>query len=130
MIKNSSDIQLDAGNAFSFENSHNYIAVYNPNQPLHAIIIDLKNQVHDCQLLLQYNNDFLSKISKRQTILQQKNFPRYLIKKEVIEYLGKESVFKTLCNEYGLQPIREQHKGNLYSSRHVEDLCIQFENNI
>jgi len=79
--------------------------------------------------LLEIQN-FQSTISKRDSILQSKKFPRYLIQSEVIDYLGKEWIFRKLSDEWGLKPIHNKHKGKLYCSKHVEDICIQFENNL
>jgi hypothetical protein len=50
--------------------------------------------------------------------------------KEVIGYLGHEKTFRILVNEYGLKPIRQEHKCNIYSSKQVEELCIQFDHNL
>jgi hypothetical protein len=82
------------------------------------------------QNLLQSNIKALATKQARDSIIQNTSIPRYLNKVEVIKYLGKEYVFNILCDEYGLKAIHKQHKGNLYCSRHVEDLCIRFENNL
>jgi hypothetical protein len=59
-----------------------------------------------------------------------KSFPRYLNEVEVIEYLGKRKVFEILLKDYGLKAIVKGHRGNLYSFKHVEEVCLQFENNM
>jgi hypothetical protein len=56
--------------------------------------------------------------------------PRYLNQKEVIDYLGFEKVFRILVEEYGLKPIRQEHKCNVYCFKQVEEKCIQFEHSL
>ena len=87
-------------------------------------------EIYEFLILVNRSSELLKQNLQRNSIVQYQKIPRYLIKKEVIEYLGKESVFKTLRSDYGLKPIREKHKETLYSSRELEELCIQFEKNI
>jgi hypothetical protein len=91
---------------------------------------NFSKELYEFLILVNKSSELLKENLKRNSIVQYQKIPRYLIKKEVIDYLGKESVFKTLCSDYGLKPIREKHKETLYSSRELEDLCIQFEKNI
>ena len=60
-------------------------------------------------------------------IVKKKPFPRYLNQSEAIAYIGKKKIFDLLVQDYGLKPVMQSHKGTLYCSRHVEELCIQFE---
>ena len=81
-------------------------------------------------------NDIMVQISKLNLNYKSNNyidinsFPRYLNQKEVIAYLGHEKVFCILVDEYGLKPIRTEHKCNIYCSKQVDEKCIQFEHNI
>ena len=63
----------------------------------------------------------------REEIIKRKPFPRYLNQSEAIAYIGKKKIFDLLVQDYGLKPVMQTHKGTLYCSRHVEELCIQFE---
>ena len=90
----------------------------------------LENQYLSLLSILSDIQNSQSTLLKRKSIIQTKNFPRYLIQSEVIDYLGKEWIFKLLCNEWGLEPIHNKHKGKLFCSKHIEDVCIQFEKNI
>jgi hypothetical protein len=67
---------------------------------------------------------------RRHEAYSLKPFPRYMNQKEVIDSLGHEKIFWILVEEYGLKPIREGHKFNIYSTKQVEEKCIQFELNI
>ena len=49
--------------------------------------------------------------------------------KEVIVHLGLKKAFEILVDEYGLKPIREEHKCNIYSVKQVDELSSQFEHN-
>ncbi len=45
----------------------------------------------------------------RDNIVKKKPFPRFLNQVEVIEYVGKEKIFRILVEEYGLKPIEQTH---------------------
>jgi hypothetical protein len=57
-------------------------------------------------------------------------FPRYMNQKEVISYLGHEKIFWILVEDYGLKPIRQEHRLNIYCSKMVQEKCVMFEFNI
>jgi hypothetical protein len=89
------------------------------------------------QLLLQGLEQLLNEhVGRLQTAIRRneafslKPYPRYMNQKEVISYLGLEKTFWILVEEYGLKPIRHEHKCNIYCSKQVEEKCIQFEHNI
>jgi hypothetical protein len=89
------------------------------------------------QLILQGLEQLLNEhVGRLQTAIRRneafslKPFPRYMNQKEVISYLGIEKTFWILVGEYGLKPIRQEHKCNIYCSKQVEEKCIQFEFNI
>ena len=90
----------------------------------------INDQIISFTNLLIKTNTMLENKIKREMLYDYKKFPRYFNREECISYLGKETVFKILVNEYGLEPIRNMHKGNIYCTKHLENLCIQFENNI
>jgi hypothetical protein len=90
----------------------------------------LENQYSNLLSILSNIQSNQSLLLKRNSIIQTKKFPRYLIQSEVIDYLGKEWIYKILCNEWGLEAVHSKHKGKLFCSKHVEDVCIQFEKNI
>ena len=90
----------------------------------------INDQIISFKNLLIKTNTILENKINRDFLYDYKKFPRYFNKEECISYLGKESAFKILVNEYGLKPIRNMHKGNLFCTKHLEDLCIKFENNI
>lgn len=56
--------------------------------------------------------------------------PKYMNQKEVITHLGHEKVFSILVEEYGLKPVRMEHKCHIYSTKHLEEKCIQFEQSL
>ncbi|MCX8492954.1 MAG: hypothetical protein ORN23_01830 [Chthoniobacterales bacterium] len=56
--------------------------------------------------------------------------PRYLNQTEVISYLGHKKIFWILVDEYGLKPIRTEHKCNIYCFQQVDEKCRMFELNI
>lgn len=89
----------------------------------------INDQIILFQNLIKTNTILENKIH-RSTLIDYRKFPRYFNKAECISYLGKEAAFRILVNEYGLEPVRYIHKGNLYCTKHLEELCIQFENNI
>jgi hypothetical protein len=80
--------------------------------------------------LLKEHVDRLQAAIRRSESFSLKPFPRYMNQKEVISYLGHEKIFWILVEEYGLKPIRQEHKCNIYCSKQVEEKCIQFEHNI
>jgi hypothetical protein len=89
------------------------------------------------QLILQGFEQLLNEhVGRLQTAIRRneafslKPFPRYMNQKEVISYLGHEKVFWILVQEFGLKPIRQEHKCNVYCSKQVEEKCIQFERNL
>ncbi len=82
------------------------------------------------ELLLKSYDDKLEDRGRRAELVQRKTFPRYLNQKEVIAYLGHEKIFSILVDEYGLSPIRQEHKCNIYCSKQVEEKCLQLEFNI
>lgn len=100
----------------------------NPDSGNNLFLIN--NEIISFKNLLIKTNTILENNINRNLLYDYKKFPRYFNKEECISYLGKESAFKILVNEYGLKAIRNMHKGNLYCTKHLENLCIQFENNI
>ena len=56
--------------------------------------------------------------------------PRYLNQTEVISYLGHKKIFWILVDEFGLKPIRTEHKCNIYCFQQVDEKCRMFELNI
>lgn len=66
----------------------------------------------------------------RENMVPWKPFPRYLKQRDVISYLGIEKTFWILVEEYGLKPVRQEHKCNIYCSKQVEEKCVMFELNI
>ncbi|MCE9587334.1 MAG: hypothetical protein K8R57_03360 [Verrucomicrobia bacterium] len=86
--------------------------------------------VQGYEQLLKEHVDRLQTAIRRHESVSLKPFPRYMNQKEVISYLGHEKVFRILVEEYHLQPVREEHKCNIYCSKQVEEKCIQFEFNI
>ena len=88
------------------------------------------NDFNELQKLLISTNEHIDKYFKRNSILQYKIYPRYFNTAECIQYLGKRAVFDILRDEYGLKSIRDKHKGNIYSTKHLEELCILFEKNL
>jgi hypothetical protein len=50
--------------------------------------------------------------------------------KEVISYLGSKKTFRELVDDYGLKPIRQEHKYTIYSVKQVDELCSQFDHNL
>jgi len=80
--------------------------------------------------LLKGHIDRLQATIRRNESFSLKPFPRYMNQKEVISYLGHEKIFWIIVEEYGLKPIRQEHKCNIYCSKQVEEKCIQFEFNI
>jgi hypothetical protein len=82
------------------------------------------------EALLKKYELHLQDVIRRNEKVSLKTFPRYMNQKEVIGYLGHEKTFRILVNEYGLKPIRQEHKCNIYSSKQVEELCIQFDHNL
>lgn len=81
------------------------------------------------EALLTKYEQHLQNVIRRNEKVSLKPFPRFMNQKEVIDYLGLEKTFWILVSEYGLKPIRQEHKCNIYSSKQVEELCIQFERN-
>ena len=59
-----------------------------------------------------------------------KPFPKYMNQKEVIAFLGHEKIFWILVKEYGLKPLRQEHRINIYCCKQVEEKCTMFEFNI
>ena len=51
-------------------------------------------------------------------------------RKELISYLGHKKIFSILTDEYGLKPIRQEHRLSIFCLKQVEEKCIQFELNI
>lgn len=80
-------------------------------------------------LLTRYEKQLQDTIRRNEQV-SLKTFPRYMNQKEVIAYLGHKKTFEILVDEYGLKPIRQEHKCNIYSSKQVEELCIQFDHNL
>jgi hypothetical protein len=87
----------------------------------------LKSQV---QKLVEFFNRDGRVIEIREKIVTTKTFPRYLNQKEVVTYIGHEKVFRILVDEYGLKPIRQEHKCSIYCAKEVEEKCIMFERNL
>jgi len=86
--------------------------------------------VQKLRQLLKEHETTLQKVIRRTEAFQLKPFPRYMNQKEVINYLGHEKVFLILVEEYGLKPIRQEHRINIYCSKQVEEKCTMFEHNI
>jgi len=82
------------------------------------------------EFLLNEHVGRLETAIRRHEAYSLKPFPRYMNQKEVIAYLGHEKIFWILVEEYGLVPIRQQHKCNIYCSKMVEEKCVMFELNI
>ena len=80
--------------------------------------------------LLKEHVDRLQAAFCRSESFSLKPFPRYMSQKEAIAYVGHERIFWILVDEYGLTPIRKEHKLSIYCSKQVEEKCIQFEHNI
>jgi hypothetical protein len=86
--------------------------------------------VQKIRQLLKEHETTLQKVIRRNEAFQLKPFPRYMNQREVINYLGHEKVFLILVEEYGLKPIRQEHRINIYCSKQVEEKCTMFEHNI
>ena len=82
------------------------------------------------EFLLNEHVGRLETAIRRHEAYSLKPYPKYMNQKEVIAFLGHEKIFWILVEEYGLKPIRQEHKCNIYSSKQVEEKCIQFEHNI
>jgi hypothetical protein len=67
---------------------------------------------------------------RRSEAYSLKPFPKYMNQKEVIAYLGHEKIFWILVNEYGLKPIRQEHRLNIYCSKQVDEKCVMLELNL
>jgi len=80
--------------------------------------------------LLKEHMERLQTAIRRSESFSLRPSPRYMNQKEVISYLGHEKIFSILVEEYGLKPIRQEHRCNIYCSKQVEEKCIQFEHNI
>jgi hypothetical protein len=80
--------------------------------------------------LLESHVGRLQEAIRRNEAYSLKPFPKYMNQKEVVAYLGHEKIFWILVEEYGLKPIRQEHRCNVYCSKQVEEKCIQFELNI
>jgi hypothetical protein len=81
------------------------------------------------QILSAYEKR-LQETMRRDELINVKQFPRYMNRKELISYLGHEKIFNILVEEYGLRPFRQEHKCSIYCTKDVEQKCIQFERNI
>jgi len=86
--------------------------------------------VQKLRQLLKEHETTLQRVIRRNEAFQLRPFPRYMNQKEVINYLGHEKVFLILVEEYGLKPIRQEHRINIYCSKQVEEKCTMFEHNI
>jgi hypothetical protein len=80
--------------------------------------------------LLENHVGRLQEAIRRNEAYSLKPFPKYMNQKEVVSYLGHEKIFWILVEEYGLKPIRQEHRCNVYCSKQVEEKCIQFEFNL
>ena len=91
---------------------------------------DDKELLQKLRQLLKEHETNLQRVIRRNEAFSLKPFPRYMNQKEVISYLGHEKIFSILVQEFGLKPIRQEHKCNVYCSKQVEEKCIQFEHNL
>jgi hypothetical protein len=80
--------------------------------------------------LLKENVERLEKTLHRHEAYSLKPFPKYMNQKEVIAYLGHDKIFWILVNEYGLKPIRQEHRLNIYCSKQVDEKCVMLDLNI
>jgi hypothetical protein len=82
------------------------------------------------EFLLNEHVGRLETAIRRHEAYSLKPFPKYMNQKEVIAYLGHEKIFWILVKEYGLKPLREEHRINIYCCKQVEEKCTMFEFNI
>jgi ribosomal protein S25 len=92
--------------------------------------IHSQQTIQRLQELLKEQVERLQNAVRRTEAVQVKRFAKYLNQKEVIAYLGHEKIFWILVDEYGLKPIRQEHRCNIYCSKQLEEKCTMFEHNI
>jgi hypothetical protein len=81
------------------------------------------------EALLKKYDQHLQEVIRRNEKVASKTVPKFMNQKEVIVHLGLKKAFEILVDEYGLKPIREEHKCNIYSVKQVDELSSQFAHN-
>jgi len=97
-----------------------------------GVISLLFSEVRSIKELIKHDNkeNYSKQKNKSKLVENITDKPRYLNQKEVILYLGHEKIFWILVDEFGLKPIRTEHKCNIYCFQQIDEKCRMFELNI
>jgi hypothetical protein len=129
------EINPDKGGGFPLQNKN----TGNTNTTLSFSVVGENSThpvTHGQQLIQEFDQLLKNHVERLQTTLHRheayslKPFPKYMNQKEVIAYLGHEKIFWILVNEYGLKPIRQEHRLNIYCSKQVDEKCVMLDLNI